>query len=335
MEESHVTGSAPVGLAVVGASAGGVEALKSFAARLPADLGCPVVVVLHVSATGTSVMPQILARAGPLPAVAASDGEVPQPGRLYVAPPDRHVLVTPAGLRLSSGPRVSGHRPAIDPAMQSAAATYGARAVGIVLSGTRDDGAAGLAAIKAGGGRTLVQNPDEALFAEMPRNAMAHTPVDAVMAVAELARWLARAAAAEEEAQPATPPGPAAVGSDGESTPFACPVCGAALSESSVGGAGRLECPSGHAYAAETSIAEHGREVEWALCTATRALDDRVGLLERLAARARVDRQPRSAAGFERQADEARMNATVIRRLQHTTQSTKSPPAPIAGPTGA
>lgn len=340
MAELDDARSAPVGLAVVGASAGGVEALKAFAAGLPADLGCPVVVVLHVASTGTSVMPQILERAGVLPAAAASEGAVLRPGHLYVAPPDSHVLITPAGLRLSSGPRVNGHRPAIDPTMHSAALTYGARAVGIVLSGTRDDGTAGLAAIKANGGRTLVQNPDEALYADMPRSAIAHTPVDAVMPVAGIARWLVKAAGgAPEDArsvagppESASPPrrGPRATTSrgGGEEPSVTCPDCGGALVETSEGGAGRLECPAGHAFSTESSMAEHGLELERALWTATRALDDRAGLLERLAARARSNRQPRSAAGFERQARDTRADATVIRRMQHSTETL---PEPLTG----
>ena len=147
---------------MVGASAGGVEALKAFAAGLPAS--------------------------------AARDGDELHRGHLYVAPPDCHVLVTPGVLRLSGGPRENGVRPAVDPTMRSAAQSYAARAVGMVLSGTRDDGTAGLAAIKASGGRALVQDPAESLHPGMPRSAMAHVSLDAVLPVADLARWLAAAA---------------------------------------------------------------------------------------------------------------------------------------------
>lgn len=191
MDEGRSPGSSAVGLAVVGASAGGVEALKIFAASLPADLRCPVVIVLHVSATSRSVLPHILDRAGILPATAVREGDALRPGHLYVAPPDCHVLVTGTGLHLSGGPRENGHRPAVDPTMRSAAQAYHARTVGIVLSGTRDDGTAGLAAIQARGGRVLVQDPNEALYAGMPQNALAHLVVDAVLPVAEIAWWLA------------------------------------------------------------------------------------------------------------------------------------------------
>jgi len=312
-----------VGLAVVGASAGGVEALKLFAAGLPADLGCSVVIVLHISSTGTSVLPQILERAGLLPAVAARDGEKLRPGHLYVAPTDCHVLVTSSGLRLSGGPRENGHRPAIDPAMRSAAQTFEDAAVGIVLSGTRDDGTAGLAAIKARGGRALVQDPEEALYSGMPRSALSHLAVDAVLPVAGIAQWLGAAAGGSppEHGLPGSSSprvttfegeGPSDVG-----TRFTCPDCGGVLFEVKEAGVARLQCSVGHAYSPESLAAEQGRELERALWTAARALDDRAVLLERMASHARVGGHPRSGEAFERQAAAAREQATVIRRSMH------------------
>ncbi len=311
--------SRPVGVAVVGASAGGVEALTAFARALPADLECPVVVVMHVSATGTSALPAILGRAGALPAVAAGDGAELRPGNLYVAPPDCHVLVTPDGLRLSHGPRENGHRPAVDPTMRSAAETFDDRTVGIVLSGTRDDGTAGLAAIKAKRGRVLVQDPAEALHSGMPQSAITHLPVDGVLPVADLARWLARAAAGGRAEEPLPPPaaldGTLFTGGapSGAGTRFTCPDCGGGIYEAVENGVTRLQCSGGHVYSAESFTAGHGRELERALSTATRALDDRAVLLERMALRAKGNGQPRSAAGFERQAHAAREHAVVIR----------------------
>lgn len=323
MDENEVR-SSPVGLAVVGASAGGVEALEAFAGGLPVGLGCPVVVVLHVSSTSTSALPAILERAGALPAAAAGDGDELRPGHLYVAPPNCHVLVTRGGLRLSDGPRENGHRPAVDPTMRSAAQTFDGRTVGIVLSGTRDDGTAGLAAIKANGGRALVQDPAEALYGGMPESAMTHLAVDGVLPVAGLARWLARAAGGEEIEKSSPPPSllrrtsftgdaPSA-----EGTRFSCPDCGGGIYEVSETGVTRLQCSVGHAYSPESFTAEHGRELERALSTASRTLDDRAVLLERMAVRAKGNGQPRSAADFERQAHAAREHALVIRQsMQH------------------
>jgi len=252
----------PVGLAVVGASAGGVEALKAFAAGLPADLGCPVVVVLHLSSTGTSVLPAILERVGELPASAARDGDELHPGHLYIAPPDCHILVTPGALRLSGGPRENGVRPAVDPTMRSAAQSYAARAVGMVLSGTRDVGTAGLAAIKASGGRALVQDPAEALHPGMPKSAMAHVSLDGVLPVADLARWLAAAARGgpTEEALTPTVPSPGGTfqsdGPSDEGTRFTCPDCGGGIYEVIENGVTRLTCSAGHAYSPESFAAE-------------------------------------------------------------------------------
>ncbi len=336
MEQDDETRGAQVGLAVVGASAGGVEALKTFAAGLPSDLGCPVVVVLHVSSTGTSVLPQILERAGTLPASAAQDGDELRAGHLYVAPPDCHVLVTPGSIRLSGGPRENGHRPAVDPTMRSAAQAYDGRTVGIVLSGTRDDGTAGLASIKARGGRVLVQDPAEALYPGMPSSALAHLSVDAVLPVAGIARWLGDAAAGRDpELAPIAlePPDQTSFRGDGPSdggTRFTCPDCGGVLFQVSESGVDRLQCSVGHAYSPESLSAEQGRELERALWTATRALDDRAVLLERMASRARVSGQQRSAAGFARQALDAREHATVIRRsMQRFSDTSTTPEEPV------
>lgn len=339
MEQLSGSHDAPVGLAVVGASAGGVEALKVFAAGLPADLNCPVVVVLHVSSKSTSVLPQILERAGVLPASAAADGDVARDGHLYVAPPDSHVLVAGGVLRLSGGPRENGHRPAVDPTMRSAAEDYDGRTVGIVLSGTRDDGTAGLAAIKAHGGRVVVQDPDEALYPGMPANALAHVTVDAVLPVAGIARWLADAARPGGGTDDSGTPAPTADGTSfasdgppGAGTRFTCPECGGVLFEVSGAGALSLQCPVGHVYSPDSLAAEQGHELERALWTATRALDDRVALLERMATRARGRQLPRAAAAFARQAEDAREHAVVIRRsLERFTETSSWSPASVTG----
>lgn len=190
MEDSAL-GGGPGRIVVVGASAGGVEALIGFVRGLPVDFGCPVLVVLHVAPEGASVLPSILARQTELTVVAASDRDELRPGQVYVAVPDRHLLVEDGHLRLTRTPAENGHRPAIDPALRSAARGYGAGAIGVVLSGTRNDGTAGLASVKRAGGTALVQDPDEALYDGMPRSAVRHVELDAVLPVAALGPWIA------------------------------------------------------------------------------------------------------------------------------------------------
>ena len=182
-------------IVVVGASAGGVEALTNLVAALPADLPASLFVVLHVPATGTSTLPDILSRSGPLPASHAKDGEPIEQGRVYVAPPDHHLLLRDDHVHLARGPRENGHRPAVDPLFRSAAWEHSTRVVGVVLSGALDDGTAGLLAIKARGGVAVVQQPEDALYAGMPNNAIEHVEVDHVLPAAAIAGMLARLAA--------------------------------------------------------------------------------------------------------------------------------------------
>jgi two-component system chemotaxis response regulator CheB len=178
---------------VVGASAGGVEALRALVAGLPADLGAAVFVVLHIPERG-SMLPEILGRAGPLPAVHARDGDSIEAGRICVAPPDRHLLLRRDRVELSSGPKENGHRPAVDPLFVSAASAYGAAVVAAVLSGSLDDGTAGLIAVGRAGGTTVAQDPAQARRPEMPRNAIEFARPDHVLPVEAIAALLVRIA---------------------------------------------------------------------------------------------------------------------------------------------
>ncbi len=165
----------------LGASAGGVEALSTVVSGFPRDLPAAVLVVLHVSSWGTSVLPDILTRRGPLPARHAVDGEPLLAGRVYVAPPDRHLTVVAGAVGLTCGPKENGVRPAVDTLFRSAAAAYGSRVVAVVLSGTLADGTAGLVAVREHGGVTIVQDPEDALFASMPASAVRSSCPDHVL----------------------------------------------------------------------------------------------------------------------------------------------------------
>ena len=182
---------------VVAASAGGVEALLTLLPLLPADLPAAILVVLHVPAAGGTALPGILGRAGLLPAAAAEDGQPLRPGHIYVAPPDHHLLVIDAAIRLSTGPRHQGHRPAADPLFFSAALTAGPRTIAVVLSGMLDDGAAGSAAVERRGGIVLIQDPAESTYGGMPRAALAATRHAKVLRLRQMAARI------NEESRPA------------------------------------------------------------------------------------------------------------------------------------
>ncbi len=315
---------------VVGASAGGVETLTQLVGSLPKRLPAAVFVVLHVPPTGSSVLPQILQRAGLLPCAFARDGEAIERGRIYVAPPDHHLLVTPRGVRLYRGPSENGHRPAVDPLFRSAAVSFGPRVVGVVLSGTRDDGTSGLHAIKAHGGIAVVQDPETALFPGMPRSAIENVAVDYVLPIDQIGPLLVRLAEeplSEEQVTAATHQTEeieamneseiAGLSEGVEGTPVAltCPVCGGSLSEIWDGEIVRFKCRVGHAYSPDSLLESQGDVVEAALWAALNALEERAALARRLAARTRLRGRELTAASFEEQARRAMERAEVIRQV--------------------
>jgi two-component system chemotaxis response regulator CheB len=188
---------------VVGASAGGVAALQALVAGLPADLAASVFVVLHVPSWRRSELPEILSHAGPLPAVHAEHNQPTEPGRIYVAPPDYHLLAENSHVRLWRGPKENMHRPSINALFRAAAVSHGRRVTGVILSGTLEDGIAGLWWIKRHGGVAIVQEPSDATFPEMPNGALAHVEVDHVVKACEMGPLLAKIAAGEElQSQP-------------------------------------------------------------------------------------------------------------------------------------
>jgi two-component system, chemotaxis family, protein-glutamate methylesterase/glutaminase len=191
-------------IVVVGASAGGVQALTDFVRVLPADLPAAIFIVLHVPSTNRSRLPLILTRSSALAVWQATHGEHITPGRIYVARPDRHLLVRRGSVAVVMGPKENGFRPAIDPLFHSAAVAYGPRCIGVVLSGNLDDGVSGLGAIKAHGGIILAQDPNEALYGMMPQRAAEELTLDRVASAAELGREVARGGAllAEQSAEP-------------------------------------------------------------------------------------------------------------------------------------
>jgi len=326
----------------VGASAGGVEALRTIVADLPADLPAAIFVVLHVPAVAFSVLPAILERAGDLPAGHAEDGAEIERGRIYVAPPDHHVLIQPGFVQVNRGPKENGYRPAIDPMFRTAARAYGSRVVGVILSGVLDDGTAGLAAVKSHGGRAIVQDPEDALYPMMPQSALEAAEPDLVLPATEIARELTRLA---HEPVPATmqPAGDPLLEVDqyievdrgssdqpqaGSPSGFVCPDCGGALWESEEeSGLLRFRCRTGHGYSVETLLAGQSDTVEAAMWAALRSLEERGAMARRMAARFRRRGSRASAARFEAQANAAVQQAVLIREGLHQI-------APLAEPAG-
>jgi two-component system chemotaxis response regulator CheB len=318
---------------VVGASAGGVEALRAFAAGLPVGLAAPVVVVLHIPRNAPSALPAILARSGPLRCVEAQHGAALEAGVVHVAPADWHVLVADGRLVLSTGPAENGHRPAVDPLFRSAALAHGPRAVGVVLSGTRDDGTSGLAAIADRGGAALVQDPREALYTTMPASALEHVAgaraLPALKLGAEIAEVLARARTgpleravpddllAAEHRIAAGEPGALVAASLPAAVPsgLSCPDCNGVLFEIPGRPAPRFRCRVGHAWTGEALALGQGDGVETALWTALRTLEERVALLNELAAHAETHGQSRSARRHADRAAEAAVDAAAVRAL--------------------
>ena len=316
---------------VLGASAGGIEAsLSQLVARLPADLPAAVFVVVHIPAHSTSVLPKIFSRHGPLPAAHAMLSEPIRPGRIYVAP-DHHMILRPGRVSLTRGPRENGHRPSVDPLFRSAALAYGRRVVAVVLSGSLDDGSAGLAAVKEAGGVTVVQSPDEAIYPSMPRSAMLTVKIDHVLPVAGIADLLVSMAGDPPEERPVMNPdsGPETKVRFDELDPralhepqhpgtpagFGCPDCGGALWELSEGVPIRYRCRVGHAWTSAALLAEQADTMETALWTALRALEERASLCRKMSGRLKDVGSTFSAGRLKAQAEECLRSAEVIRKL--------------------
>lgn len=335
-------------LVVVGASAGGVETLRRVVADLPGDLDATVCVVLHLAPSSPSALPRILERSGRLPCRAARDGEPLEPSQILVAPPDRHLVIEDGHVRLTVGPRENGHRPAIDALFRSAAAERGGQVIGVILSGTRDDGSVGLAFIKANGGRAIVQDPKEAIYAGMPRSALASVAADAVVPSDRVGATVVAMVNGdklppggeppeEELSEGELPPvgGPTEgelppVGGPTEPTPAAavprqgsargitalttiCPECGGVLSEQHQAGVVQWECRVGHRYSADSLLNAQAEDVEGAMWAAVRALEDRRLLLERMGTRFESRGQEISARSVRRRADDAARQAQMVR----------------------
>ena len=317
-------------IVVVGASAGGIEALRTLVAGLPADFPLAICIVLHTSPGSPGVLDAILTRAGHVRAVNARDGERIKPGLVYVAPPDCHLIVEPGRLRVTKGPRENRFRPAIDPLFRSAAQVYGPGAIGVVLTGNLDDGTAGLWAVKQLGGTAIVQDPDDALFPDMPRSALQHVRVDHVRplegiapllveltsesAVAEARAPIPRAVEVEVKIAMEENALQAGIRQITEPSTFACPECHGVLLQLSEGGRVRFRCHTGHAYSLESLLAAISEGIEAELWRAIRALEEGEMLMRLIAGLMRTHSAGDAEVLIER-AEEAKRQASAVRKL--------------------
>jgi two-component system chemotaxis response regulator CheB len=316
---------------VIGASAGGVEALRLLVRALPKSLQAAIFIVVHTAPDSPGILHEILAYEGGLPSVSARDWEEIRMGRIYVAPPDRHLLLDSSGYtRLTKGPKENRFRPAVDPLFRSAARAFGPRVVGVVLTGGLDDGTAGLLAIKQRGGLAVVQDPDDALVASMPLNAMKHVVVDYCLPLVEVAPLLVRLSAESSEEEGAYAVSEeldievniakedkaldAGVMNLGEPSLFTCPECHGTLLQMKEGNFLRFRCHTGHAFSINSLLAELTENVEDTLWTAIRSMQESTMLMRHLAQHLSGNGEGAMAELFIQKAQEAERRADLVRQ---------------------
>ena len=311
----------------IGTSAGGFDALRFLASEFSGELPASVVVVIHLSGQFPSSLDAILTQAGPLPASFAVDGQKFEKSRIYIAPAERHLIVENEQLRLGSGPRENNARPSLDPLFRSAALCCGPRTVGAVLTGTLGDGAAGLLALKQAGGITVVQDPGDAAFPEMPTTALARSQPDHVVSLAGMPALLERLVR-----QPAGQPVPVAGNLEyevnianggrgsmsemdrvGRRSVLACPDCHGIMWEIDEGELVRYRCHVGHAYSAEIMSLALDENLKRAFGSALRALEERIALAKKLERQASASGRSLIAKSWSDKASEFEEEARVIR----------------------
>ncbi|HZS10464.1 MAG TPA: chemotaxis protein CheB [Blastocatellia bacterium] len=303
---------------------------------LPRGLKASIFIVLHTAAYSPGILPEILERAGPLPASNALDWEAIRPGHIYVAPPDYHLLLERSGyVRITRGPKENRFRPAVDPLFRSAAHAFSPRVIGVILTGWLDDGTAGLRAVKERGGTAVVQDPEEAHAPSMPLNAIRHVEVDHRLPLAEIAPLLVRltnAPAGEEGVYPVSKEMETEVKIArednalqsgilkwGEPSIYACPECHGVLLQLKEGDNVRFRCHTGHAYSVDTLLAEFTERTEESLWNAIRSIEESVLLMRHLASHFSEHPNDTSAEVFLEKAREAQQRAEIVRQtvMQH------------------
>jgi two-component system chemotaxis response regulator CheB len=317
---------------VIGASAGGLQALSAVLGSLPDTLPACVLVVIHSSATGSGMLPEILGRATALPVAFGRDRDPVEPGRIYVARPDCHLLVTADGLHVVRGPRENGFRPAVDPLFRTAARAFGPRVIGVILSGALGDGTYGLSVIKHHGGTAIVQDPDDAIISSMPLNAIRSVEVDHVLPARDIGgtiehltrivderEGVGEMPRRKDDLEPQLQSEETEVAEMqelfGPPSALTCPDCGGALWEVQEGRVLRYQCHVGHQYAPDNLEESQRDAIDGALWSAVRALEEHAALKMRMADRAAGGGLSKVSEGFAAGAREAHEQAQLIRTL--------------------
>ena len=297
-------------IVVVGASAGGVEATTLVAQGMDRAFQGSAFFVLHLMPYTHSYFPHLLSRASGGAAAHPGNGEPIRPRRIYAAPPDHHMVLDPASIRLTRDPEHNRHRPSIDVLFHSAAQAFGPRVTGVLLSGADDDGASGLLHIRREGGVTIVQDPEEAAFPQMPRSAMDRFDPDYILPAAEIGRRLVQLVREdvkpERERRDAQPPSV-------EQAPFSCPDCGGPLTETRRGNTAEYRCIIGHSYTADGLVRAGAETVERALWAAVRMLEDGATVSRRVASL--MEESSPNRAVYEERAKAKEDHARIIRSM--------------------
>ena len=324
-------------IVVIGASAGGVDAIRTLAAGLSPGFAAAVLVVLHIGAH-KSELPWLLNQTGALPACHPKDGDPIQAGHIYVAPPDHHLVVEPGHIRLTRGPRENWARPAVDPLFRSAARAYGPSAIGVVLTGGLNDGTAGLYEIKQRGGITVVQDPGDAVNPSMPRSALKHVAVDHCPPLADIPALLTRLVAGRDStlAMSVTTRrgGMTAEYKLDDPVAVTCPDCGGALLRTKLGTLTQFRCHIGHVYTAEVMVAAQFAALEGTLEAAMRSLSERGELCRQMADKTGRAGDAGMAAEWEAAMHEAKERTGVLRELLEREWTHPGDIEPLA-PSGA
>ena len=299
---------------VIGASAGGVEALQEVTRQLPPDLPAAVFVVIHLYPRSASALPEILSRSGPLSAVHPTNGTAIEHGRIYVAPPDHHLIIEPGHVHLDTGPKEQHQRPSINVTFRSAANAYGERVIGVLLTGQLDDGVAGLWHIKRHGGIAVVQNPEEAMFPSMPLSALREIETDYTLRLADMGPVFQRLVTEDgRSAAHASNPGS---GLQPNLTDLTCPDCRGTIWEVPKGRFKEYRCRVGHTYSPKSMLAEHFAAQEKAIYAAIVALEEGASLATRLSEQVEPEMSERlRKEAREREAQAAQMREMLKQRM--------------------